>query len=123
MIDPGADTIEIQDLRVRTVIGIFDHERDRRQEVRITLSIESDTRDAARSDAIEDALDYKTLTKQLIEMIEASSFQLLETLAQRIADLVLVHPRATAVHVQLEKPGALRFARTVGVSITRRSDR
>ena len=115
----AADVIEIEGLDLRTVIGIFDFERDRRQDVSISLQIETDIRPAAQSDAIGDALDYKRVTKRVIELVEASSFFLIETLVERVATCVLEEPRASRVTVRIDKPGALRYARTVGIRITR----
>jgi FolB domain-containing protein len=113
------DVVEIDGLNLRTVIGIFDFERDRRQDVVVSLRIHTDIRAAARSDDIADALDYKRVTKRVIELVEGSQFFLVETLAERIAACVLEEPRAERVEVRVEKPGALRHARTVAVRIVR----
>jgi len=113
------DVIAIEGLSLRAVIGIFDFERDRRQEVVVSLRIHTDTRAAAASDDIARALDYKVVTKRVIDLVEGSSFFLVETLADRIAGCVLEEPLAGRVEVRVEKPGALRHARTVAVEISR----
>jgi len=83
------DRIMIEDLAVRTVIGIFDRERDRCQEVKINITLWTDTRGAASSDRIEDAIDYRDLTKQIIDHVAASSCLLLERLVEEVSALVL----------------------------------
>jgi dihydroneopterin aldolase len=113
------DVIEIEGLSLRATIGIFDFERDRRQEVIVSLRLHTDIRAAATSDDIARALDYKRVTKRVIDLVEGSSFFLVETLAERIASLVLEEPLAERVEVRVEKPGALRHARTVAVEIVR----
>jgi len=113
------DVIEVSGLSLRTVIGVFDFERDRRQEVIVTLRIHTDIRAAAASDDIGRALDYKRVTKRVIDLVEGSSAFLVETLAERIAGCVLEEPLAERVEVRVEKPGALRHARTVAVEIVR----
>lgn len=117
--EPEFDVVEIEGLELRAVIGIFDFERDRKQDVRIGYRIFTDTRAAASSDDIADALDYKRVTKRVIALVEGSSFYLVETLAERIAESILEEPLARRVQVRLEKPGALRHARSVSVTITR----
>lgn len=113
------DCIEIEALSVRTLIGIFPEERQRKQQVLVTLRLVTDTRRPGASDRIEDALDYKRLTKQVIELVEDARFELLEALAEAIAAHVLTHYPVPRVTVRIDKPGALRFARTVAVTITR----
>lgn len=114
-----SDRIIIRDLLVRGIIGINEWERRHRQDILINLTLRTDTRAAAASDAIEDSLNYRTLTKAILSLVEASSFQLVETLAEAVARLCLVDFGAEAVEVRIEKPGALRFARSVGVEIER----
>lgn len=113
------DYIEIRDLLVRTVIGVNEWERKDRQDVLITLRLYTDTRPAGRSDNIEDALNYRTVTKRVIELAESSRFYLVEKLAEEIARTCVVEFGVPKVQVWVEKPGALRFARTVGVCIER----
>jgi dihydroneopterin aldolase/D-erythro-7,8-dihydroneopterin triphosphate epimerase len=113
------DRILIRDLALRCIIGIYPEERRAKQDVIVNLAIESDFRRAARTDSIGDAVDYKALKKGVIDLVESSSFGLVETLASRIADLCLGMPRVKRVTVTVDKPGALRFARSVAVEVTR----
>lgn len=113
------DIVYISDLKVDTVIGIFDWERRIRQTVSLDLEMAADIRRAATSDHIDDALDYKTIGKRVISFIETSEFQLVETLAERVADLVLNEFNVPWLKLRLSKPGALRGSRDVGVIIER----
>jgi len=111
----------LRDLRVDTVIGIFEWERNTRQVVAIDLEMATDVARAAATDSIDDALDYKTISKRLIEFVGSSSFQLVETLAEEIARIVREEFAVPWVRVSLSKPGAIRGARDVGVIIERGS--
>jgi FolB domain-containing protein len=113
------DQIQIKDLHLRTIIGINDEERRNRQDVLINITLYADTRTAGRSDDITDAVNYRTITKQVIELVENSSFFLVEKMAAEIAAICLADPRVERARVRVEKPGALRFARSVGVEIER----
>jgi dihydroneopterin aldolase/D-erythro-7,8-dihydroneopterin triphosphate epimerase len=113
------DTIEICDLHVRCIIGINPDERVNRQDVFINVSLETDTRKAATSDDIEDAVNYRTLCKDLIELAEGSQFLLVERLAAELANVCLQDERVSRVKVRVDKPGALRFADSVAVTIER----
>jgi dihydroneopterin aldolase/D-erythro-7,8-dihydroneopterin triphosphate epimerase len=117
------DQIQIHDLLLRTIIGINEEERRNRQDVLINIVLHTDTRAAGASDQIEDAVNYRTLTKRIIERVEGSKFYLVEKMAAEIAAICFEDPGVDAVNVRVEKPGALRFARSVGVEIRRaRSD-
>jgi dihydroneopterin aldolase/D-erythro-7,8-dihydroneopterin triphosphate epimerase len=113
------DTIRIKGLFLRTIIGVNHDEREHKQDVLINLALDVDTRPAARSDQIEDAINYKTITKDVIDLVENSRFFLVERMADEIARLCLRDARVEAVRVSIEKPAALRFARSVGVVIRR----
>lgn len=113
------DRILIRNLLLRTIIGINESERHNRQDVVLNITLETDTRAAGLSDNIEDAVNYRTITKEIIEHVENSRYYLVEKLAAEIARLCLAHPRVSRVTVRVEKPGALRFADSVGVEITR----
>ncbi len=113
------DRIQIKDLLLRTIIGINQEERRNRQDVLINITLHADTRTAGASDDIKDAVNYRTITKRVIERVEESSFHLVERMAAEIAAICLEDPRVEAVDVRVEKPGALRFARSVGVEIHR----
>lgn len=109
----------LRDLRVETIIGVFDWERTTRQVVAIDLEMAADVARAAASDSIEDALDYKAISKRLIDFVSSSSYQLVETLAEEIARIVREEFGVPWVKVTLSKPGAIRGARDVGVIIER----
>ena len=113
------DRLVIRNLRVRAIIGINDWERKNRQDVLINLILEVDNSVAARSDDIADSLNYRSLTKAVIDFVEASSFNLVEALAEAIAAICVGDFGAARVRVRVEKPGALRFAESVGVEIDR----
>ena len=113
------DLIYLKDLRVQTIIGIFGWEREVRQEVSIDLEMRFDCKRAAKTDAIEDTIDYKKITKGIIKFVEESEFQLQETLAEGIADLVKNEYKVDSLKLRVSKPGALRHAEDVGVIIHR----
>ena len=113
------DRIVISDLSVRCIIGVDEHERAEKQDVIINLTIYTDLHPAAQSDRFEDALDYRQLKKQVMETVEGSRYYLLEALAEAIAGVCLQHPKAMRVTVRVDKPSALRFARSVAVEIDR----
>ncbi|MCL7454262.1 MAG: dihydroneopterin aldolase [Anaerolineae bacterium] len=114
-----SDQIVIKDLLLRTIIGINEEERRNRQDVLINITLHADTRPAGACDDIEDAVNYRTITKRVIKRVEESSFYLVEKMAAEIAEICLEDPRVEAVDVRVEKPGALRFARSVGLEIRR----
>ena len=114
------DRIRIRDLHLRAVIGVFEWERKDRQDLHLDLELEADLARAGASDRIEDAVDYRAVTKAVIEHVESSRYALVERLATAVAELILGRfPAVSAVTVRVDKPGALRFARTVGVEIRR----
>lgn len=113
------DIVYIRDLRVETVIGIFDWERNIRQTVSLDLELATDIRAAAASDSIDDTLNYKAIGKRLIAFIEASEFELVEALAEHCAQIVLTEFPVPWLKLRLSKPGALRGSRDVGVIIER----
>lgn len=115
----GDDTIFLHDLRVRAIVGIWDWERRIRQTVSIDLEMGTDIRKAATSDRIEDALDYKQIAKRVQQFVEDSSYQLVETLAENIAAVVLREFDVPWIVVKVNKPGAIRGSRDVGVIIRR----
>lgn len=113
------DRIFLKALSADAVIGIFDWEREVRQRVEIDLDMSIDLAAAAESDAIADTLNYKSVAKRVHAFVEESRFQLVETLAERVADLVLAEFPVARVCVTVHKPGAIRHARDVGVIIER----
>ena len=115
------DRVFIEDLRVETVIGIFDWEREIKQAVSIDLEMAFDIRRAAETDAIADTLNYKAVAKRLIGFIETAEFQLVESLAERCAAIVLNEFPVDWLRLRLSKPGAVRGSSAVGVIIERSS--
>ncbi len=113
------DIIFLRDLRVETVIGIWDWERKIRQTVAIDLDMAADIAKAAATDEVEDTLNYKAVAKRIQAFVAESSFQLVETLAERIAQIILDEFDVAWVRVRLAKPGAIRNAQDVGVLIER----
>ncbi len=116
------DCIQIKDLLLRTIIGINEEERRNRQDLLINITLYADTRPAGASDDIDDAVNYRTITKQVIQLVENSQFYLVEKMAAEIAEICLGDPRVERAQVSVEKPGALRFARSVGLTIDRERD-
>ena len=113
------DKVFIEALEVECVIGIYDWERKIRQPVVLDLEMAFDNRKPASSDAIEDTLDYKAVSKRLIQFVSESSFGLVETLAERCCAIVLEEFGVAHVRLKLAKPGAVRGAKAVGVIIER----
>ena len=120
MADANAgDTIFLSDLKVETTIGIWDWERKIKQTVVIDLEMAADIARAASTDSIEDTLNYKAVAKMVQQFVAESEFQLVETMAERIAEKILDDFGIAWVQVQVAKPGAIRGARSVGVRIRR----
>ena len=113
------DKVFIEDLEVETIIGIFGWEREVKQIVRISLEMSFDTSKAGKSDKIDDALDYKIIGKSIVNLVENSSFFLVEKMAEEIALLVLKNKQIKDIKLRVEKPGALRGSKSVGVEILR----
>ena len=113
------DIVFIEDLKVDATIGIYDWERKIKQTLAFDIEMATDIRRAAGSDAIEDTLNYKAVAKRVIAFVEASSFQLVETLAERIVELVREEFSVSWVRLVLNKGGAVRGAQGVGVIIER----
>jgi dihydroneopterin aldolase len=116
------DRIFISALAVDAVIGIYDWERNVKQRLEIDLEMWTDLRAAAKSDAIEDTLNYKSVAKRVLGFVEASSFRLVEALAGEIARIVLEEFKLARVRVTVHKPGAIRHSKDVGVVIERGLD-
>ena len=113
------DKIHIKDLLIRCIVGLNPEERREKRDVVINITLHADLGKACQSDRIEDSVDYKTVKKKVIAVVEQSSFFLIERLAERIAEVCLDDPQVIRARVSVEKPQALRFARTVGVEIVR----
>ena len=113
------DKIFIEDLQIDTVIGIYDWERQIRQVISLDIEMGRDISRAAATDAIEDTLNYKEVAKRLIAYVQNSRFELIESLVERIAEIILYEFDIARVKVKLSKPGAVRYSRNVGVEIVR----
>jgi FolB domain-containing protein len=116
------DKIHIRDLLVRCIIGVFDRERDHKQDVVLSITLHTDARRAAGTDALEDTVDYVALRDRVITYVESSSFHLIESLAEAVAEICLAAAGVEAVDVTVDKPGALTYARSVAVEIHRAAD-
>ncbi len=113
------DIVFIHDLQIETVIGIYDWERKIRQVISIDLDMATDIKKASNSDNIEDTLNYKAVAKRLISFITESEYELVETLAEKICEIVLTEFNVPWVRLTLHKPGAVSGSRSVGVMIER----
>ena len=113
------DRIEVHDLLVRCIVGINPEERVKKQDVIINLTLFGDLRRAGQSDDIENAINYKTLTKRVLDHVEESEYFLVEKMAHKIAEIAVMEFGIQRAIVSVEKPGALRFARSVGVVVER----
>lgn len=111
-------TITIKNLRLRTIIGIEEAERTNKQDIIINVAIEVDTAQAAQSDHIDDAFNYKTITKRIIHFVEGSSFYLLEKLVEEILQFIMLDDQVLSATVEIDKPAALRFADSVSLKQT-----
>ncbi len=116
------DKIFIHALKTEAIIGIFDWERQVKQTVIVDVEVSADITKAALSDSIDDTLNYKRIAKRVLAFVEASSFHLVETLAEHIAMLVLEEFGVAWVGLSLSKPGAVRNSRDVGVTLERNRD-
>ena len=117
-----SDKILIKDLLIRGIIGIHDWEREKKQDILVNIEMEADCRPAGLSDDFRDAVDYRAVTKSVIGLIEGSDFFLVERLAEEIGKICLEDSRVTLARVTVEKPGAVRFSRSVGVEVERRRE-
>lgn len=113
------DRVEIKDLLLRGIIGINEWEREKVQDILINITLFTDLRKAGGSDKVEHSVNYRTVTKKIIKHVEKSEYFTVETLATQIARICLQESGVQRVRVRVEKPGALRFAKSVGVEIER----
>jgi FolB domain-containing protein len=116
---PVRDKILIKDLLLRAVIGIEEWERRDKQDILINLTLFTNLEAAGRGDDVDESTNYRTLTKAIIRHVEASEYRLVEALAAAIARICVMDFNIPRVIVRVEKPGALRFSRSVGVEIER----
>lgn len=115
------DKIFIEALKIPCIIGIFDWERKTKQTLLIDLEIATDIRKAAKSDKIQDAVDYKNISKFILAYVTKSRFFLIETLAERLASLLLKTFKLREIRLRVSKPGAIRHSKNVGIEIIRRA--
>ena len=115
------DKIFIHALKTEAIVGIFDWERQVKQTVLLDIEFSADIRKAALSDSIDDTLNYKGVAKRVLTFVEASSFHLVESLAEHVAMLILAEFGVDWVRISLSKPGAIRNSRDVGVILERRA--
>lgn len=113
------DIIYLNDLRIDTIIGIYDWERQTKQTVILDIQMGTDIRRSAESDSIEDTINYKAVAKRLFNFVGESEFELVETLAEKITEILLNEFKIPWVRLQLNKQGALRGVRDVGIIIER----
>ncbi len=114
------DWIHLRKLKVRCVLGVHPAERGHPRPVHMNISLECDVRRAAKTDKLEDTLNYELIESDAIALAKAGRFRLIETLAERVAEVCLKHPRVLAVKVVVDKPGALPHTKSVAVEICRR---
>ena len=117
--DLAGDWIHLRALKVRCVLGVYPAERVRERDVLLNLSLECDTRAAAKSDRLEDALNYELVEADVLSIAEQGRFQLIETLAERVAEACLRYPKVCRVRVVVDKPGALVHTQSVAVEMER----
>ena len=117
------DIVYINDLKIDTIIGIYDWEREVRQIISLDLEMGADIRQAAATDDIQYALNYKAVSKRLIEFIEGSEFLLVETMAEPVSEIIRQEFKVPWLRLRIGKPGAIRGARDVGVVIERGVER
>lgn len=113
------DTVFIKNLRIDTIIGVYDWEKEQRQEVLFDIHVEVDTNESAISDDIRDTVNYKTITDRVVAFVQSQQFDLVESLADSVASIILAEFATSCVHVQLTKLGAVHGGADVGVRITR----
>lgn len=111
--------IRIKNLRLRTVIGIYDWEKKIKQDVILNIKIEFDGRQASQTDNIDDSVNYKTITKQIIALVEENSFGLVEKIVGDVLDVIMAIPKVVSASVEVDKPGALRYTDSVSVEDSR----
>jgi D-erythro-7,8-dihydroneopterin triphosphate epimerase len=114
-----SDKIYIRDLAVRCIIGVNHDERTEKQDVVINVILFTDTRNAGQTDILENSVDYKMVKNAVLSLVENSAFLLIEKLAEEIAKVCLDDSKVQKVNVTVDKPGALRYTRSVAVEVVR----
>lgn len=108
--------IRIEDLKLRTIVGIYEWEKENKQDIIINVEIEFDGTKAIETDDIADTIDYKSITKRIITMVEESEFNLIERIAGEAIKIVMENEKVERASVRVDKPGALRFTDSVSVT-------
>lgn len=108
--------IKIENLKLRTIVGIYDWEKKTKQDIVINVEMEFDGAKAIETDNIDDTVDYKTITKKIITMVEGTQFNLIEKIAGEAMKIVMENEKVEKASVRVDKPGALRFTDTVSVT-------
>ena len=116
------DKVILTDLRIDTVIGIWDWEKRNPQTVSIDLEMQTDTKTASQSDSIEDTLDYKAVSKRVKQFIQESQFNLIETVAENVAKIILEEFDVQWLKLRISKPFAISDSKNVGICIERTRD-
>ena len=116
------DKIFIRDLALRCIIGVYPEERDIKQDILVNILMNTDLRKAGQSDDLKDTVNYKSIKLAILDRVEKSSYELIESLAERVAEICLAEEGVQSVTVTIDKPGALRFCQSVAVEITRPID-
>ncbi|MGE0267183.1 MAG: dihydroneopterin aldolase [Candidatus Omnitrophota bacterium] len=112
--------IHIENLRLRTIIGANDWERDHKQDVVINIRLHFDPKKSIDSDKLQDTVDYKKITKKVIQKVEQSNFYLIEKLADTVLTIIMDDPLIQEATVKVDKPFALRFADSVSIELTQK---
>jgi len=115
--------LKMKNLRLRTIVGVYEWEKKKRQDVCINLQLTFDGKKAAATDDIDETIDYKSLRNQILSHVENNSFNLVEKIASDTAAIALKFPLAQSVLVEVEKPGALRFADAVSIILERSNEK
>ena len=108
--------IKIENLRLRTIVGVFDWEKEKKQDVVVNIEMEFDGTNAAKTDSLDDTVDYKSLNKRVIEFVENGNFNLLESMVTGIGKIIMEDKRIKRATVKADKPKALRFADSVSLT-------
>ena len=114
------DKIKLSELKVETIIGIWEWEQRNPQTISIDLEMSTDISAAAKSDSIQDALDYKAISKRIKQYSKDNHFQLIETLAENLAQIILEEFKVAWVKLSVSKPYAIRDSKNVGLTIERK---
>ncbi|NMC47499.1 MAG: dihydroneopterin aldolase [Chloroflexi bacterium] len=117
------DKVFIKDLMIRGVIGISERERSQAQDIMVNVTMYTDITHGSQTDNIDHCVNYRTVAKSIIAHVEKAARYTVEALAQDIADICLKTENVEKVKVMVEKPGAVRFSRSVGVEITRSKEK